>query len=264
MTNPLDNPHASFSPTWIVTEVGNGHVRAQSGMFGLHVDKTTAQSYSNAQITDYSYENFEFRWRPPLRMTVRARASLPAHALLGTAGFGFWNHPFSPDVRVHRHLHLPQAIWYFFGSPPNDMQLARGVPGFGWKAAVIDAGRRRALALVPLALPALVLMRVSGMYDRIYPGIQRALGIEECLLEDRLLAETHTYALEWRKDHAVFRVDDRVVMRTRSSPRGPCGFVAWLDNQYAIVTPRGRFGAGLITLPQAQTLWLDDIQIEAL
>ena len=92
----------------------------------------TINGYVNAQISDYP----PFRWRPPLRLTVTAQAS--SAALRGTAGFGFWNHPFSP---VGWSLRLPQAIWFFFGSPPNNMALAQGVPGYGWKAATISANR---------------------------------------------------------------------------------------------------------------------------
>jgi hypothetical protein len=33
------------------------------------------------------------------------------------------------------------------------------------------------------------------------------------------------------------------------------GFVAWIDNQYAIVTPTGRPGFGLLDVPAPQ--WLE-------
>ncbi|MCA9903080.1 MAG: hypothetical protein KC547_04410, partial [Anaerolineae bacterium] len=178
-------------------------------------------------------------------------------------GFGFWNHPFSPDVRAHRWPRLPQAIWFFFGSPPNDMQLAYDVPGQGWKAAQIDAGRPQALGLIPLALPALLFLRIPTVYRRIYPKIQHALAIHEAKLDDKLLAETHKYTIEWRADGATFFVDDQAVLKTAAAPRGPCGFIAWLDNQYAIITPQGRFGAGVIPIERDQSLWLDQIVIES-
>jgi hypothetical protein len=34
---------------------------------------------------------------------------------------------------------LPRAIWFFYASPPSHMDLALDVPGYGWKAAMIDA-----------------------------------------------------------------------------------------------------------------------------
>jgi hypothetical protein len=237
-------------------------VRRDEDALLLSIDSGAGDRYSNAQITDYDYRTFEFLWRPPLRLSVTAQASHGGDRLRGTAGFGFWNHPFSPDAQVRRTLRLPQAIWFFFGSPPNDMQLAHGVPGSGWKAASIDAGRPAALALIPLALPALLLMQSRTFYDRLYPGIQRALAIDECLLDDQLLAERHTYSLEWRVNGARFTVDERVVLETSAAPRGPCGFVAWLDNQYAVVTPRGRFGAGVMPVEATEWLRLYDIHIE--
>lgn len=251
------------SHTWTKTTVGTGVLTHEGDTLAL----TTLPSqnrYSNAQITDYDYHSFAFRWRPPLRITLRARASHDGTKLRGTAGFGFWNHPFSPDVEhVQRRLRLPQAIWFFFGSPPNDMQLARGVAGSGWKAATIDAGRRDALILAPFALPTVLLMNVPALYRRLYPPIQRALAIGEARLDDTLLSSWHTYTIDWLPQRAVFRVDDQVVLDTSFSPRGACGFVAWLDNQYAIVTPQGRFGGGIIPIAQEQTLWLENIEIRA-
>jgi len=58
------------------------------------------------------------------------------------------------------------------------------------------------------------------------------------------LTEWHEYALEWRAEEARFRVDGALVLAAPDPPRGPLGFVAWIDNQYAVATPRGalRFG----------------------
>ena len=74
--------------------------------------------YHNAMITSY-------RSRSELALGPNTRLELTAHAdgiLKGTAGFGFWNHPYSRGIR------LPQALWFFFSSPPSDMSLAMGVP----------------------------------------------------------------------------------------------------------------------------------------
>ncbi len=248
--------------SWVQTEIGTGHIQASGQALQLNIGRSSSQQYSNAQISDYNYQSFQFRWRPPVRMTMNARASAAGDQLRGTAGFGFWNHPFSPDVRAHRWPRLPQAIWFFFGSPPNDMRLAYDVPGHGWKAAQIDAGRPHALTLIPLALPALLLLRFPPFYQRFYPDIQRALAIHEAKLDDRLLIEPHKYTIEWRANGTTFFVDDQIVLKTPVTPRGPCGFIAWLDNQYAIVTPQGRFGGGIIPIERDQSLWLDQIAIE--
>ena len=54
----------------------------------------------------------------------------------------------------------------------------------------------------------------------------------------------HTYTLEWHAQEAFFWVDDQQVLRAPQPPTRPLGFVAWLDNQFAVATPRGvlRFG----------------------
>lgn len=264
MNNVLtDTFSGQLDPQWTTVEAGTGKVIVSEGLLTLH-NEPVDDRYTNAQITDYNYGTFAFRWKPPLRMTVTARASVGADELQGTAGFGFWNHPFSPDVEhFHRSLQLPQAIWFFFGAPPNDMELAYGVPGYGWKASMIDAGRRTALALVPLALPSMLLMRVRPFYRQIYPKIQRALAIGEYILDGSLLAETHTYTIDWQRDGAQFSVDDHCVYETPFAPRGACGFVAWIDNQYARVSPRGAFGAGIVPLKKPQSLYISSIHIES-
>ena len=255
---------------WHVTRTGNGIVQSTPGGLHLSLSETTERQYSNAQISDYyrpvgEKMRFDFVWRPPLRMSVTTWAQVegqPIEALRGTAGFGFWNHPFSPDVsRLPR---LPRALWFFFGSIPNNMRLAYGVPGHGWKASTIDASRKRALLLTPFALPAVLLMQIPSLYGLLWKPIQRVLKIDEHLLNIELLSVQHTYTLEWRADGAVFQVDDRTVFETPFAPQGKMGFVAWLDNQYAVVTPQGQFGFGIVPVEHPQTLLLEQIIIETL
>lgn len=57
-------------------------------------------------------------------------------------------------------------------------------------------------------------------------------------------------------------MDGALVHRAPCAPRGPLGFVAWVDNQYAVVTPQGRFGFGLLPLAAPQTLRLAELVIE--
>jgi hypothetical protein len=240
---------------WRVTEIGSGSVSQNPGL--LHMIVSQAQTYSDAQISDY--ESHQFRWKPPLRMMVRARTS--SDNLIGTAGFGFWNQPFMPG---QSRLRLPQAIWFFFSSPPSNMQLAKNVPGPGWKAAAIDASRWSFLALAPITPVGVLLMRVPALYDTLWPIGQRAIGVSERLLDARLLTETHIYKLEWRKNGATFTIDSAVVHETTSAPRGPLGFVAWIDNQYAVATPQGQFGFGIVPIEREQSLMLEAITIETL
>jgi hypothetical protein len=217
----------------------------------LLLPTATRDRYSDAQLDDYVHlSRRSFPHRPPFRVSLEARFS--SSDIIGTAGFGLWNHPFAPGGGLPA---LPRALWFFYASPPSDMQLARDVPGYGWKAAAIDAMRPSALALAPLALPVVLLNRSQRFYRRIWPIIQRGLRIEEKSLPLDLLPDWHTYSIEWQTDRAVLSVDGRVVLETNRPPQGRLGFVAWLDNQYAIVTPTGRLSFGLLDVPAPQ--WLE-------
>lgn len=217
----------------------------------LLLSNATHDRYSDAQLDDYAgLPRRLFPHRPPFRMSLEARFS--SSNIVGTAGFGLWNHPFAPGGGLPT---LPRALWFFYASPPSNMQLAQDMPGFGWKAAAIDATRPSALALAPLALPVIVLNRSQRLYRKIWPIVQRGLRIEEKSLPLDLLPDWHSYSIEWRIDRAVLSVDGRVALETNRPPRGRMGFVAWLDNQYAIVTPTGRLGFGLLDVPESQ--WLE-------
>src|SRR5258705_5936519 len=151
MHDTLDFQHPLPTP-WHTTTYGDGRATAQSGMLHLTVPENDAARYHDAQLSDYAGKT-NFRWRPPLRMEVVARCSLPnataqAYPLVGTAGFGFWNHPFVPGERGVR---LPKAVWFFFSAPPSNIHLAQDVAGPGWKTATIDATRWQFLALAPTA-----------------------------------------------------------------------------------------------------------------
>jgi hypothetical protein len=213
--------------------------------------------YADAQLDDYAgLARRRFPWRPPLSLTVRARAS---GRLAGTAGSGFWNNPFSPLGGAPA---LPAAIWFFYASPPSDMPLALGVPGHGWKAACIDATTPAALMWAPLGPAVLLANQAPALYRRIWPRVQRSLSIAEAPVA-ALGQQWRKYTIEWRPHLARFAVDDMVVLETDRPPRGPLGFVAWVDNQWMVVTPRGRLGWGLL---DAQAQWLDLalVRIEAL
>ena len=243
---------------WRPTEVGGGAVRQTTDEVSLTLAPGPASVYHDAQISDYSASLRDFANEPPLRLELRARAR---GEISGTAGFGFWNHAFAPGERGFR---LPQALWFFFGGPANDISLAKGQPGNGWKAATFDAKNWRFCALLPAAPLGFLLMRSRRLFDALWPLGQAAIGVSEVALDSALLTDFHRYRIEWRAGSAVFAVDGDVVLRARRVPRRPLGFIAWIDNQYAIVTPQGRFGRGLLHIPQPQSLELREISITRL
>jgi hypothetical protein len=235
-------------PRWTPIQTGGGRLVVSEGGLRLLLASARSSRYADAQIEDYTgLRRDSYPWRPPLRLTVRARASGP---LAGTAGFGFWNNCFSP---LTERPALPAALWFFHASPPSDMPLALGVPGHGWKVASIDARGPRALAWAPLAPLVVLANRVPALERRLWPRVQHDLCIAEARLPPPGI-EWHTYTLEWRHDGARFAMDGLTVLETDRAPRGPLGFVAWLDNQYMIATPRGRLGWGLLDAP---VQWLD-------
>lgn len=227
-------------------------------------------AYADAQIDDYGQlRRSAFPWRLPLHMQVRARSSLPAATsadteaslgiLRGTAGFGFWNYPFSLRGDL---LMLPEAVWFFYASPPSNMALVPGIPGWGWKAQVIHAQRSGALlASVPTAL-ATGWGWISGNSAPAGRWLQRLSGAQEALLETDL-TEWHTYSLEWQAEAATFLVDGQHVLTAPHPPTRPLGFVAWLDNQYAIATPRGILHTGATSAAE-EWFEIDSIKINPL
>ena len=248
---------ARGSEAWRVTELGGGIVERGDAGFRLTLPGAGSDVYSDAQICDYA-SRAEFGNRPPLRLSLRARAR---GELKGTAGFGFWNHAFMPGQRSFR---LPQAIWFFFTSRENDIALAQGIAGHGWKAAAINARSWRFLSLLPFALPGFVLMRSRALYAALWPIGQRAIGVSEAQLDDALLREFHNYRIDWLAGRAVFAVDGEVVHQAEHVAPGPLGFITWIDNQYAVVTPQGRLKWGLLPASGAQSLEISDIQITPL
>jgi hypothetical protein len=256
----LDDFTTTPTGRWKQHVVGSGALEATGSTLLFINNSTSGRRYTNAQIDDYQgLPRGGFPWRPPLRITVRARFSHQAGALSGTAGFGLWNDPFLMTGR--RRPALPKVVWFFYASAPSNMKLALNAPGRGWKVATLDAHRMPFLLLAPTAPLAIPLMNVRPLYRRLWPVAQRALGVSEAGLEISM-TEWHTYVIEWGAERACFIVDGQPVLKSESAPRGPLGFVMWLDNQYAVVTPWGRFGYGLLDSSQQQWMEVDSLSIE--
>lgn len=252
----------ALAPIWKRQVKGEGALEWSDHGLRFANANTSSRQYTNAQIDDYQgLRRGEFRWRPPLELSVRARFSHPEGKLQGTAGFGFWNDPFLMTER--RVPMLPRALWYFYASPPSDLKLDIDVPGHGWKAAVLDALQPCALLLAPVALPAALVMNVRRLYDALWPSIQRALGIREASLH-LSMTDWHTYVIEWGKERSVFLVDGEPVILDAPSPQGPLGFAMWLDNQYMVVKPWGRFGWGLLDARGRQWMEVEHLSLRPL
>jgi hypothetical protein len=256
--------HEDFStelgPHWQRYLVGGGALQTSGSTLRFVTTDTSSHKYSDAQIDDYQgLPRRRFHWRPPLKLTVRARFSHPSGQLKGTAGFGFWNDPFM--MTGARMPTLPRAIWFFYGSPPSNIKLDMDTPGHGWKASAVDALRPVAMPLAPLAPLVVLLMNLPLLYRALWPPIQRAINVREAIVEEAMTG-WHTYILEWDTQRARFSVDGEPVLSDAPSPRGPLGFVMWLDNQYMVATPWGRFRWGLLDTPGQQWMQVDSLAIE--
>ena len=252
------------TPRWEPLEIGCGLVRSLSADHMRLTLSAQKGGYSDAQIDDYRHlSRRSFPWSPPVQMRLEARAST-LHPQ-GTLGFGFWNDPFSLSLgqggTVRRLPASPQAVWFFYGSPPHDLALAPGVPGSGWKAATLRTPRIPSLALAPLALSAIALAQIPGLKRTVIRTALQFAHAEERLIS-RSLDEWHHYEIEWLENGARFSVDGLTVLQTAVSPPAPLGFVAWIDNQYAIASPEGGFRFGV--LPLAEEQWLEIRGVEVI
>ncbi len=242
-----------------VVEIGGGQVAHQPavGQARLQLPASAGRAYADAQLDDYhGRPRSRFPDQPPLRLSLRARASHAAPA--GTLGFGWWNDPFTLAGGV---LAAPNAAWFFYASPPSDMALVDGVPGWGWKAATLNAGRYPGLLLAPAALAAMALAAVPGLGRPVLAAARRVMAAREAALAEVRLTDWHTYDLDWRGAEAVFRVDGLERLRSPVAPRGPLGLVMWMDNQYAVASRAGRFGFGLCAVPEPQWLEIDALTV---
>lgn len=266
----FDDFDAPLNQRWTRTTIGGASLEIIDAVLRMTCGEAQQGRYTDAQIDDYGkLPRSAFPWHPPLRMEILARSSSPAATMTrtgtsspilhGTAGFGFWNYPFS--IRGDP-LMLPEAVWFFYASPPSNMALVPGIPGWGWKAQVIHSMRPAAIAAtLPLALSTSFAL-FTGEIRPAARWMQRLTGAHEALLDVEMTA-WHTYALEWQHDAATFWVDHQQVLRAPQPPTRPLGFVAWLDNQFAIATPRGAFRFGTVS-SGPQWFEIDKLSIEPL
>lgn len=276
-----DEFDSSLSREWHPVCQGSGVVRVADSRLRLELPSAERGRYSNAQIDDYGNPLApHFLWRPPLRMEVRARASLPADPthptpspaasttethghetdrryLLGTAGFGFWNTLVTLGGGRPR---LPEAVWFFAASRPSNMALVPGSPGWGWKAQVVHTHRWGAIGAGLPTLATVGWARMTGRGEAAAGAwLQRFSGASEAHLETAL-NNWHEYTLDWQADSASFFVDGLPVLQVPHPPHGPLGFVAWIDNQYAVATPRGSLRFGTVG-SASQWLEIDQLRI---
>lgn len=239
--------------------VNGGQVEQDGDVVRLIIPPTSCAAYTDAQLDDYEHAlPHRFINHPPQQLRLRARCSHPIGVMKGTAGFGFWNHPFTREGRV---IEPPRNAWFFYSSPESDMRLVRDMPGHGFKAATLDTplpgsgqeGRRAWLTQALIAAGNLAL-KLPGLSRPALALARRMVTAHECPL-DLDLTCWHDYALDWQPDAVTFRVDGRVVLHAPRSVRGPLGLVAWVDNYCASATADGHYAFAYVDVPETQ--WME-------
>ncbi|HEY4666507.1 MAG TPA: hypothetical protein VIH26_04310 [Anaerolineales bacterium] len=242
--------------------LGGGQVAAVDGRsFRLELP-ALPRGYADAQVDDCKgRRRSQFAWAPPAILTLRARASHPSPP--GTLGFGFWNDPFGVSLGGAGGLQklpaAPQAVWFFYGSPPNDFSFVRGGRGDGWKAASLRSLALPAALLVPGAALAFLAGNVPVLRKWVVRAVQAAIPAAEAELSVPL-TEWHTYSLHWETARVSCEMDGVVVLDAPVAPRGRLGFVAWIDNQYAVLSERTGIRFGVV--PTTAPAWLEIADLE--
>jgi hypothetical protein len=233
------------------------------GHWRLSIPAGPAGQYRLAQLDDYMrLPRAALRWRPPLRLSLRARASQAG--LPGTWGFGLWNDPFSARLGVggaaRRLPALPNAAWFFYASPPNHLAFHDRHPAQGFLAATFAAPALPAPALA-LAAPALPLLAWPPT-GRLLRRLAARLVAEDAAALAADPTAWHAFALDWCAGRVCFAIDGQTVFETAISPRGPLGLVLWIDNQYAAFPPDGRLRFGNLANPEPAWLELAGAEVE--
>ncbi len=246
------------APYWVRFAIGHADIEHSPGILRFSVKGAEEGQLSDAEIDDHrTVTRQRLPWKPPLRMVVRARMSHRAGEMLGTAGFGFWNDPFDwiGNVQVP-----PNALWFFYASPKSDMAFVPNVQGHGWKAAVLNGGRADP---VTMAVGNFV-FQLPGMSKLIFALAQTRVNAHEQVLQGLAMPEWHEYRIDWRVREARFYVDNFEVLCAPKPPTVALGFVAWVDNNYAVMGPGRQFAFGRMAIPHEQWMELSHVRIEPL
>ena len=246
------------SPYWVRFAIGHAEIEREPGIIRFVVDGAEDGQLSDAELDDHrTVPRHNLPWKPPLRMTVRARLSHSSKEMFGTAGFGFWNDPFDWVGNVQT---PPNALWFFYASPQSDMAFARNVRGNGWKAATLNGGKVDRLTM---ALGNFI-FQLPGMSKIVFHLADLRINAHEKILDDVTMTEWHTYRIDWQAREAIFFVDDVEVFRAPNPPSVPLGFVALVDNNATTMGPGRDFSFSRISVPQRQWMELSRVCIEPL
>jgi hypothetical protein len=234
---------------------GASVTRSKTG-WRLEIPAGNSSSYRLAQLDDYAaLHRHDFLWINPASLSLRARVS--NKLIPGTWGFGLWNDPFSFFTGLGGMTRpfpvLPNAAWFFFASPENFLSFREDKPPNGFLAATFRSPHLPALLLSPaIFLLPMLFFHPATKWVR---SKLRRLILEDSVAIEIDVTEWHDYHLRWKGDKVSFEVDGLPIFETSQPPKGPLGFVIWIDNQYAAFTPAGKISAG--TLENPVPAWIE-------
>jgi hypothetical protein len=243
-------------PYWERYVTGRAEMSLGNGAVRLTVAGASRDSLSDAEFGDYRrITRARLPWRPPLRMSVRARFSDQPAQLRGTAGFGFWNAPGDASRPL---VAAPNALWFFHNGPESDMRWTPEARGWGWRAEMLNFGTYPAplvtLGALLVSLPGIGRLAASAATSRARTAVLPIDASLEC-------TRWHDYTILWFGESAMFGIDDRLLGIVRHPPGVGLGFVAWMDNQRATISPGGNAWFDLMDVPQRQWLEIDHVSI---
>jgi hypothetical protein len=228
----------------------NASVQPLQNGWRLGIQKGDSSSYRDAQLDDYS--QLPRRRFPHQRISLSLRAKTSSVSPAGTWGFGLWNDPFGLSLGFggspFRLPALPNAVWFFYGSPQNYLSFTNDKPAQGFMAQTFRS---------PKFHPLLIL---SGLVLPFSRKTSRKL-LSRVIDEDAVsisvdVTQWHSYRLEWTRSgkRVLFYVDDALVFESPVSPNQPLGVIIWIDNQYAAFTPEGKIAFGVL---EGEEEWLE-------
>lgn len=249
MTNTNPDMHISKSPDARV-------VQLEPGYWHLEIPANLKRGYRLAQLDDHGgVRRRDFRWKPPLTLTLQARVS--AQDLPGTWGFGFWNDPFSfllgSEGFVQRLPALPDAAWFFHASSESYLSFRDDLPASGYLGATFRSTQFSPLWLA-LASPILALTLIPGAAQLVRKLLRHVIEQDASQIETDVTA-WHTYGLDWDTGQVRYWIDGNKIAQTDVAPPGPLSLVLWIDNQYAALSPKSGIRYG--TLPNKEPAWLE-------
>jgi hypothetical protein len=238
------------------TSPGAQATRLTGNAWRLEIPSGAAGRYRLAQFDDYNARaRRDFPWRPPVSLALEARAS--DENLPGTWGFGWWNDPFSIALGLgggeRRWPALPNAAWFFFASKENYLSFRDDLPANGQTAAIFQAPGWPAW-LVSIAAGALPLLAIPGLARQLRRLARRIIHQNAVALAISPTNWQH-YQINWHTEGVEFRVEGEVVLSSLLAPLPSLGLVIWIDNQYAALSPAGKFRFGTLTNQAPQ--WLE-------